>query len=112
MGEKFTYSKFVNTIQKAKSEFNPMQITSLEQRMVLLSTFVDPSADHTKSRFQEGQLTVVDLSDPFVDSASACALFEIVTRMFVRAEVGTGKVLVVDEAHKVCGIVLSVQNVS
>lgn len=43
----------------------------------------------------------MDLSDPFIDSASACGLFEIITRLFVRADVGTGKVLVVDEAHKV-----------
>jgi hypothetical protein len=53
-------------------------------------------------RFAAGQLTIVDLSDPFIDPASACGLFEIVTRLFVRTEVETGKVLVVDEAHKVC----------
>lgn len=76
-----------------------MQNTALDQRMVLLKTFVDASAKAT--RFKEGQLTIIDLSDPFVDQGSACALFEIVTRLFVRAEVGTGKVLVVDEAHKV-----------
>jgi len=34
------------------------------------------------------------------DPASACGLFEVLTRLFVRAEVETGKVLVVDEAHK------------
>jgi DNA helicase HerA-like ATPase len=32
--------------------------------------------------------------------ASACGLFEIIIRLFVRADVGSGKVLVVDEAHK------------
>jgi DNA helicase HerA-like ATPase len=53
------------------------------------------------SRFEAGQLTIIDLSDPFIDPASACGLFEIVTRLFKRADVGTGKVLVVDEAHKV-----------
>ncbi|KII95334.1 hypothetical protein PLICRDRAFT_169998 [Plicaturopsis crispa FD-325 SS-3] len=29
-----------------------------------------------------------------------CGLFKVVTRLFVRADVGTGKVLLVDEAHK------------
>lgn len=82
-------------------DFNTQQQTALEQRLVLLKTFVDTSAAGTKARFKAGQLTVVDLSDPFVDPGSACSLFEIVTRMFVRAEVDTGKVLVVDEAHKV-----------
>ena len=79
-----------------------MQITALEQRLVLLRTFVHPSPDKKKPRFKTGQLTIIDLSDPFVDPGSACALFEIVTSLFVRAEVDTGKVLVVDEAHKVC----------
>ncbi len=53
------------------------------------------------SRFAPGQITIIDLSDPFTDSASACGLFEIIVRLFTRAEVDTGKVLVVDEAHKV-----------
>jgi len=46
-------------------------------------------------------LTIVDLTDPFIDASSACSVFEIVTRLFIRADVGTGKLLVVDEAHKV-----------
>ncbi|KAI0291705.1 hypothetical protein BC826DRAFT_1092279 [Russula brevipes] len=41
-----------------------------------------------------------DLSDPFVDPAMAGAIFEICIRLFQRASVDTGKVLVVDEAHK------------
>lgn len=57
--------------------------------------------DAHPTRFAAGQLTIVDLSDPFIDPASACGLFEIVTRLFVRMPMDTGKVLVVDEAHKV-----------
>ncbi|RDX53604.1 hypothetical protein OH76DRAFT_1479404 [Lentinus brumalis] len=82
------------------AEFNPNQKIALEQHLVLLKTFVETSAARVKPRFKEGQLTIVDLSDPFVDPGSACSLFEIITCMFVRAEVDTGKVLVVDEAHK------------
>lgn len=52
-------------------------------------------------RFAAGQLTIIDLSDPFIDPASAASLFDIVLRLFIRADVGTGKVCVVDEAHKV-----------
>lgn len=69
--------------------------------MALLQSFVAPSSYKQKPRFAPGQLTIIDLSDPFIDPAAACGLFEIITRLFVRAEVGTGKVLVVDEAHKV-----------
>lgn len=68
--------------------------------MALLKTFTS-TAIRERPRFAAGQLTIVDLTDPFIDPKSACGLFEIVTRLFVRAEVGTGKVLVVDEAHKV-----------
>lgn len=59
------------------------------------------SWEFVESRFMPGALTIIDLSDPFIDPAAACGLFEIITRLFVRADVGTGKVLVVDEAHKV-----------
>lgn len=71
--------------------------------MALLTSFLDtrPRASSQTDRFAAGQLTIIDLSDPFIDPGSACGLFEIITRLFVRAEVGTGKVLIVDEAHKV-----------
>ena len=74
--------------------------------MALLESFLakskgsgDPSLQ--ENRFAAGQLTIVDLSDPFIDPASACGIFEVMTRLFLRAKVDTGKVIVVDEAHKV-----------
>lgn len=69
--------------------------------MTLLQSFIAPRTYSQLPRFAPGQLTIVDLSDPFIDPAAAGGLFEIITRLFVRADVGTGKVLVVDEAHKV-----------
>lgn len=82
-----------------------MQLTGLEQRMWLLNSFMkktgSSSSTSSAPRFACGQLTIVDLSDPFIDATSACGLFEILTRLFVRADVRTGKVLLVDEAHKV-----------
>lgn len=102
LGEDFCYDKFMKRLADKKESFNPAQLTGLEQRMALLTSFLDtrPRTSPRAERFAAGQLTVIDLSDPFIDPASACGLFEIVTRLFVRAEVGTGKVLVVDEAHK------------
>ncbi|TBU49055.1 hypothetical protein BD309DRAFT_883325 [Dichomitus squalens] len=100
LGERFTYAQFLKQIEIAKKEMNAMQTNALDQRLVLLKTYVDGSAAKSKTRFGPGQLTIIDLSDPFIDPPMACALFEIVTRLFVRADVGTGKVLVVDEAHK------------
>ncbi|KAG2153450.1 uncharacterized protein EDB93DRAFT_1134981 [Suillus bovinus] len=124
LGESFSYGRFMERLDLEKRSFNPAQIAGLEQRLTLLNSFMEPnrpqsttfgSKTHanisgprsnaiapksTPHRFAAGQLTVVDLSDPFIDPGSACGLFEIVMRLFVRAEIETGKVLVVDEAHK------------
>ncbi|KAJ3490105.1 hypothetical protein NLI96_g1681 [Meripilus lineatus] len=100
LGENFTYKAFEVQLEERKKNFNPAQLAGLEQRMALLHSFMSTGRDPMQSRFLEGRLTIVDLSDPFIDSAAACGLFEIITRLFVRADVGTGKVLVVDEAHK------------
>ncbi|KDQ29197.1 hypothetical protein PLEOSDRAFT_1112157 [Pleurotus ostreatus PC15] len=102
LGEKFTYSAFQTELNTRKRTFNPAQVAGVEQRMSLLKAFMFDKKKHPKqtSRFVPGQITIIDLSDPFMDSASACGLFEILVRLFTRAEVDTGKVLVVDEAHK------------
>ncbi|PCH41311.1 hypothetical protein WOLCODRAFT_89215 [Wolfiporia cocos MD-104 SS10] len=100
LGERFTYSAFKNKLSQCNADFNPAQKAGLKQRMALLEEFVDSSPTADKTRFAEGQLTIIDMSDPYVDPAAACSLFEIITRLFVRADVRTGKVLVVDEAHK------------
>ncbi|KDR83586.1 hypothetical protein GALMADRAFT_219407 [Galerina marginata CBS 339.88] len=106
LGEQFTFAAFMAKLQVSKQKFNPAQLAGLEQRLSLLTAFLDVEPTTKKktvtkpSRFGPGQLTIIDLSDPFLDTASACGLFEIVVRLFVRADVGTGKVLVVDEAHK------------
>jgi hypothetical protein len=90
----------MSALDARRRDLNPAQLSGLEQRMSLIKSFIDNTTAAGK-RFAAGRLTIVDLSDPFIDPASACGLFEIITRMFMRAEVGTGKVLVVDEAHKV-----------
>ncbi|KAI0080647.1 hypothetical protein K474DRAFT_1682401 [Panus rudis PR-1116 ss-1] len=103
LGENFTYKAFQIKLEEKKKNFNPAQLAGLEQRMALLQSFMvkDKKKPATRDdRFKPGQMTIIDLSDPFVDSSAACGLFEIIVRLFVRADVGTGKVLVVDEAHK------------
>jgi hypothetical protein len=108
LGENYTYQAFMSALEDSKKDFNPAQLSGLKQRMSLLTSFLgkSPKRRHV-SRFAAGQLTIVDLTDPFIDPSCACGLFEIVTRLFVRSEVETGKVLVVDEAHKVCEDILS-----
>ena len=107
LGENFTYSRFQIALDERKRTFHDNQIVGLEQRMALLEAFMarrdprDRRPPIPNRRFAAGRLTIIDLSDPFMDANSACGLFEIITRLFVRADVRTGKVLVVDEAHKV-----------
>lgn len=82
-----------------------MQKAGLDQRLALLNSFLDPLPSkkrlHRTPRFAPGQLTIIDLSDPFIDADSACGIFNIICRLFTRTEIDTGKVLVIDEAHKV-----------
>ncbi|KAF9263534.1 hypothetical protein L218DRAFT_927205 [Marasmius fiardii PR-910] len=101
LGEKFTYQKFISELEKSKKNFNPNQLSGLEQRLSLLKPFLKSNKNTPSGpRFVQGELTIVDLSDPFIDPASACGIFEVVIRLFVRAPVDTGKFLLLDEAHK------------
>lgn len=111
LGDDYTYSAFIARIEEQKKDMNPAQKAGLKQRLDLLHTFTQPVAKlklphkvrsiGEEQRFAAGRVTIIDLSDPFVDAAMAGAIFEICIRLFQRAEVDTGKVLVVDEAHKV-----------
>ncbi|KZP24565.1 hypothetical protein FIBSPDRAFT_821842 [Athelia psychrophila] len=102
LGENYTYAKFKEILSLKKKKWNRAQLSGLEQRLALLESFVAKKASQVSasSRFAAGQITIVDLSDPFIDTGSACGLFEVIIRLFVRADVKTGKILVVDEAHK------------
>ena len=97
----------MSRLNVSKKTFNPAQLAGLEQRLSMHNSFLDKAptpknkAPKKPARFSAGMLTIIDLSDPFLDVASACGLFEIIIRLFIRADVGSGKVLVVDEAHKV-----------
>lgn len=94
------FKRFKEELEILKKGLNPAQLAGLQQRLALLNTFL--SSGRQKPRFSPGCLTIVDLTDTFIDATSACSLFEIIVRLFVRANVSTGKVLLVDEAHKVC----------
>ena len=52
--------------------------------------------------FEPGSLTIVDLSCPFVDENTACALFNICLAIFLEYRMEAGRVVALDEAHKVC----------
>jgi hypothetical protein len=41
------------------------------------------------------------LSSPFMDAASACGFFDMILGLFIETDVASGKIVVLDEAHKV-----------
>lgn len=51
--------------------------------------------------FQPGSLTIVDLSCPFVDESAACAMFNICLALFLEDRQEAGRIVALDEAHKV-----------
>ncbi|KAG8910549.1 hypothetical protein FRC02_007119 [Tulasnella sp. 418] len=99
MGDTFSYTAFKTLLAARKESFNSAQKSGLDQRMAILEAFLDCDSSSTQ-RFRPGRLTIVDLTDPFIDPVTACSVFEIMTRLFVRSTPGTGKVMVIDEAHK------------
>lgn len=50
--------------------------------------------------FAPGSLTIIDLSCPFVDESAACAMFNICLALFLEEGANTGRMIVLDEAHK------------
>lgn len=107
----FDYLEFKEQLSRmklVKGQHGPM-----EQRMNLLESFLDLDAlekdgakgeewdgDSTLYSKEEGALTIIDLSCPFVDEGLACVLFNICLGMFLETP-SVGKVVAVDEAHKV-----------
>lgn len=51
--------------------------------------------------FEPGTLTIIDLSCPFVDESSACALFTICLDLFLESRNTASRIVALDEAHKV-----------
>nr|ANM86687.1 hypothetical protein [Cladonia uncialis subsp. uncialis]AUW30873.1 hypothetical protein [Cladonia uncialis subsp. uncialis] len=57
-------------------------------------------ADKTIWDFKAGELTIVDLSCPFVEEGAACALFNICLQLFLEGRQDIGRLVALDEAHK------------
>jgi len=97
--DKFNYDGFK---KKMKQEsLNAAQKSSYKMRIEMLDSYLttNRSAD-VSSYFKPGHLVIVDLRDPFTNSALVIALFEIIVGLFVEHPMSTGKVLLLDEAHK------------
>jgi hypothetical protein len=89
--------------------FSADQNGPLTLRLQLLEAFLasrEQAAETTEmltNLFQsaQGTLTIVDLSCPFVNEKDACALFAITLSIFMQHRADCGRVVALDEAHKV-----------
>ncbi|KAH6670554.1 hypothetical protein B0J14DRAFT_485308, partial [Halenospora varia] len=96
--ENFDYLDFKKQLKEAK--LDRTQVQFLTQRLDLLESFLDLNNSTTKPEFNPGEVTIIDLSCPFVDPETACVLFKIGMGMFLASDAATGKAIFVDEAHK------------
>lgn len=58
--------------------------------------------------FLPGSVTIVDLSCPFVDESFACTLFNMCLSIFLDNRQGVGRIVALDEAHKVHSLLVPV----
>ncbi|KZV75963.1 hypothetical protein PENSPDRAFT_680683 [Peniophora sp. CONT] len=100
METNFSYTAF--RAELAKQKFSPAQKSMLNLRLALLdSCLAGGNVGNSVSRhFVEGQLTIIDLSSPFMDPTSACGFFDLILGLFIEAPCTSGKIVVLDEAHK------------
>lgn len=97
------YQKFKHKL--LGTNFSKDQQSPLNLRLQLLEAFLEQKAAQSSTdvwKCEPGSLTIVDLSDPFVSAGDACALFSICLSLFMEQRADTGRVIAVDEAHKVC----------
>lgn len=97
-GGPFDYNVFKLNLKKQK--FNPAQTNMLQMRLGLLESFLDMKDSCPEPQFLPGEITIMDMSCPFVDANTACILFEIGLQKYLQHK-STGKMIVLDEAHKV-----------
>lgn len=98
----FNYPQFKEKI--GKEGFTKDQKVPLNLRLELLESFMTEGNKNLKFdpfKTEPGTLTIVDLTDPFIDPTSACALFDICLSLFLENPPKNGRVVALDEAHKV-----------
>ena len=95
----FDYLDFKRQLNATK--LDRKQLEFLNQRLDLLESFLDLKGRIPGPTFEAGTVTIMDLSCPFVDVNTACVLFKIGMEMYLESGPTTGKLIAVDEAHKV-----------
>lgn len=99
--EEFDYKLFKTRIEK-HSDLDFAQRNMLNMRLGILEWFLDLKGEHRENVvFRPGEVTIMDLSCPFVDANTACIMFRCGLQRYLQTD-ASGKMIVLDEAHKVC----------
>ncbi|KAJ2968050.1 hypothetical protein NQ176_g9366 [Zarea fungicola] len=107
-GGSFNYTLFKSMVTKA--DLTPAQLAPLNQRLSVLESFMPPKATTKKLHGENlgtnwtnepGLLTIIDLSCPCISPDTACSLFNACLSMFLEQDYHCGRVIALDEAHKV-----------
>lgn len=95
----FDYPEFRRRLDQAG--LGGTQMDFLNQRLNLLESFIDLEGRTARPTFSAGEITIIDLSCPFLDASTACVLFKIGMEIYLNSDTTIGKLIVLDEAHKV-----------
>ena len=102
----FDYNDFqyrLSQLGLERGQIAPLKLRLDLLRSVLLDKVQTPDAlaEHKETWEPEaGSLTIVDLSDQFVNEADACALFSICLKLFMGNWQSNPRIIALDEAHK------------
>ena len=101
------YEEFEKRLTEKK--LTPAQLSPLAIRLDCLKSFIAVKGNKAAKKKtgnnwtpSEGKIIIVDLSCPLVDSDTACGLFEVCLGVFLEQEMTCGRIVAMDEAHKVC----------
>ncbi|KAL2066032.1 hypothetical protein VTL71DRAFT_2103 [Oculimacula yallundae] len=94
----FDYLEFRRQLDDAG--LDRKQTEFLTQRLDLLESFLDLDGSTSSPDFSAGEITIIDLSCPFMDASTACVLFKVGMGLYLESDSMVGKVIVLDEAHK------------
>ena len=89
------------TTGNSQKEWNTEFDSQQKKDQATVDQFLADNADDTIWDFKAGELTIVDLSCPFIEEGAACALFNICLSLFLEGRQKCGRLVALDEAHKV-----------
>lgn len=98
--ENFDYHVFKQYVRSQR--FDATQRSMLDLRLGILESFLDlDGTSRDTMPFKAGEITIMDMSCPFIDANTACIMFKCGLQRYLSSDTA-GKLVVLDEAHKVC----------